>query len=192
MLTLPNRALWLITGNNPLSAWPDQKRAREALAGLDLLVHMDLFANQTSAYADYLLPAATGIEKGGISRLAEDRRIVWNERLIDPPGEARSDHWFWIELGRRLGYGEVLPERFKDPAVFWSEAFSRATPDLRGVTLQRRRQALPDAERPARVLDPRAGGALRRGGTLGAARVLHGARAARAAAVPASSRGRRR
>ena len=46
----PVRAL--ITGNNPLAQWPDQKRAREALASLDLLVHIELFANQTCAYAD--------------------------------------------------------------------------------------------------------------------------------------------
>ena len=133
----PVRAL--ITGNNPLGQWPDQRATREALAGLDLVVHLEVFRNATSDLADYLLPMATGIEKGGVSRLAEDRRIVWNERLIDPPGEARSDHWFWIELGRRLGYGDVLREEYAEPTVFWDEVFRKATPDLTGVTIERLR-----------------------------------------------------
>ncbi len=133
----PIRAL--ITGNNPLAQWPDQSKTRQAFESLDLVVHMELFRNQTSEMADYVLPAATGIEKGGVSRLAEDRRIVWNERLIDPPGEARSDHWFWIELGKRFGYQDVLREEYKNPDVFWDEAFRKATPDLNGVSLARLR-----------------------------------------------------
>ena len=31
-------------------------------------MHIELFANETSAYADYVLPAATGIEKGELGR----------------------------------------------------------------------------------------------------------------------------
>lgn len=133
----PLRAL--ITGNNPADQWPDTARTRQALAAMELVVHVELFRNATSEWADYVLPAASGIEKGGVSRLAEDRRIVWSDRMIPPPGEARSDHWIWVELGRRLGYGDVLQERYKDPAVFWDEVFRKATPDLRGVTIRRLR-----------------------------------------------------
>lgn len=134
----PLRAL--ITSNNPAGQWPDGARTREALAAMDLVVHVELFRNETSAWADYVLPAASGVEKGGVSRLAEDRRIVWNDRMIPPPGEARSDHWIWVELGRRLGYDDVLLERYKDPAVFWDEVFRKATPDLNGVTVARLRE----------------------------------------------------
>ena len=135
----PIRAM--ITGNNPLAQWPDQNASREALSRLDLLVHIELFRNETSMMADYVLPAATGVEKGGISRLSEDRRIVWNDKLIDPPGQARSDHWIWIELGKRLGFANVLKDEYKDPGVFWDEVFRPATPDLNGVTLARLRAA---------------------------------------------------
>ncbi len=129
----------LITGNNPLTQWPDQNRSRAALANLDLLVHMECFSNETSAFADYVLPMATGVEKGGPSRLAEDRRVIWTEQLIDPPGEVRSDHWVWVELGKRLGFDDVLLESYKDPAVFWDEAFRPASPELHGITLKRLR-----------------------------------------------------
>ncbi len=133
----PIRAL--ITGNNPLAQWPNQSEVRRAFESLDLVVHIELFRNQTSAMADYVLPAATGIEKGGPSRLAADRRLVWNERLIPPPGEAKSDHWIWIELGKRLGFDAVLQDRYKDPTLFWDEVFAPASADTRGVTIRRLR-----------------------------------------------------
>jgi len=124
----PIRAL--ITSNNPLSQWPNQNRARDAVAALDLVVHLELFKNATSRYADYLLPMASGIEKGGTTRFAEDRRIVWNDRFIDPPGDARSDHWFWIELGKKFGFDDVLKDDYKNPRKLWDEVMLKATPEL--------------------------------------------------------------
>ena len=131
----PIRAM--ITGNNPLGQWPNLNRARRAVMGLDLVVHMDLFRNATSDHADYVLPMASGIEKGGTTRFAEDRRIVWNDKLIDPPGEARSDHWFWIELGKRFGFDDILKDRYKDPRVLWDEVVAPTTPGVRGITTKR-------------------------------------------------------
>lgn len=131
----------LITGNNPLTQWPEQTRVRKALKCLDLLVHLECFANETSAYADYVLPMASGIEKGGPSRLGEDRRVIWTDKLIDPPGQVQSDHWFWVELGKRLGFDDVLLDDYKDPAFFWENAFRPASPELHGMTLKRLRAA---------------------------------------------------
>jgi anaerobic selenocysteine-containing dehydrogenase/Fe-S-cluster-containing dehydrogenase component len=131
----PIRAL--ITGNNPLGQWPDQNRARRALESLDLVVHLELFKNATSRYADYVLPMASGIEKGGTSRFAADRRIVWNDRFIAPPGDAKSDHWFWIELGKRFGFTDVLKEDYKDPRKLWDEVLVPATPELAEATIEK-------------------------------------------------------
>ncbi|MEE9256905.1 MAG: molybdopterin-dependent oxidoreductase, partial [bacterium] len=135
----PVRAL--ISCNNPMAQWPGQADAREAFASLDLLVHIELFPNETSAFADYVLPAAGGIEKGEIGRTNDDRRVVWIEKLIDPPGEARPDGWIWIELGERLGFGDVLKEEYKDPKIFWDEMCINSE-QLRGVT-QKRLHSVP-------------------------------------------------
>ena len=123
----------LIASNNPAAQWPDQGAVRKAFENLDFMVHIDLFENETSAYADYVLPAATGIEKGEIGRGNEDRRIVWIEKVIEPPGEAKADGWIWTELGKRFGYDDVLEERFKDTALFWDERCINH-PQLRGCT----------------------------------------------------------
>jgi anaerobic selenocysteine-containing dehydrogenase/Fe-S-cluster-containing dehydrogenase component len=154
----PIRAL--ITGNNPLGQWPDQGKVRKAIESLDLLVHMELFKNATSLYADYVLPMASGIEKGGTTRFAEDRRIIWNDRFIDPPGEAKSDHWFWIELGKRFGFDDVLKPEYANPRTLWDEVLVPATPDICGVTTERltalpnRSMRIPLREDPADELDP--------------------------------------
>jgi anaerobic selenocysteine-containing dehydrogenase/Fe-S-cluster-containing dehydrogenase component len=131
----------MISSNNPLALWPNQSEARDALSKLKLLVHIELFANETTAYADYVLPAATGIEKGEIGRSNDDRRIVWIDRMIDPPGEAQPDGWIWIELGKRLGYGDVLKEEYKDSAFFWDDALID-NDHVRGVT-QKRLHSVP-------------------------------------------------
>jgi anaerobic selenocysteine-containing dehydrogenase/Fe-S-cluster-containing dehydrogenase component len=154
----PIRAL--ITGNNPLAQWPDQNRARAAIGALDLVVHLELFKNATSRYADYLLPMASGIEKGGTSRFAEDRRIVWNDKFIEPPGEAKSDHWFWIELGKRFGFDDVLKEEYKQPRVLWDEVLLAATPELAAASsdkltrLPNRTVRLPDFHGAPGEIDP--------------------------------------
>ena len=154
----PIRAL--ITGNNPLAQWPDQKIVREAFESLDLVVHLELFKNATSCYADYVLPMASGIEKGGTTRFAADRRIVWNDRLIDPPGEAKSDHWFWIELGKRFGFDDILKPEYNDPRVLWDQVLVPVTPDLAGATtahmtaLPNRTVRLPLRQDQTERLDP--------------------------------------
>ena len=131
----------MISSSNPLAQWPDQNNVRDALKNLDLLVHIELFQNETSAFADYVLPAATGIEKGEIGRSNDDRRIVWIDKLIDPPGEAKPDGWIWIELGKRLGFGDILKEEYKDPAIFWDEVCIQNR-FLKGVT-QKRLHSVP-------------------------------------------------
>jgi anaerobic selenocysteine-containing dehydrogenase len=128
----------LIATGNPLSLWPDQAALREGLLNLDVIAHIELFPNESSAWCDFLLPAATGIEAGEINRYAEDRRVVWIEKVIDPPGEARPDYWIWIELGKRLGFADVLKDEYKDPVKLWDEAM-RHDPRMRGLSAARLR-----------------------------------------------------
>jgi anaerobic selenocysteine-containing dehydrogenase len=130
----PVRAL-VMTGN-PLSLWPDQAALRAGLEQQEVIAHLELFPSASAAWSDYLLPAASGIEVGEINRYAEDRRIVWVEKVIDPPGECRPDIWIWIELGKRLGMKDVLKEEYKDPVRLWDEAML-GDPRMRGLSYAR-------------------------------------------------------
>ena len=57
--------------------------------------------------------------------------------MIDPPGEAKPDGWIWIELGKRLGFDDVLKEEYKDSRLFWDEVCIKDNPHLKGVTQKR-------------------------------------------------------
>jgi anaerobic selenocysteine-containing dehydrogenase len=61
--------------------------------------------------------------------------------MIDPPGDAKSDDWIWIELGKRFGYDDVLQDKYKDPALFWDE-MCIGNDQLRGIT-QKALHAVP-------------------------------------------------
>ncbi len=136
----PHPLRGLLMTANPMSLWPDQNRAREALRSLDVIAHCELFLNESSAFADYVFPAATGIEVGDVNRFAEDRRFVWIDKQIEPPGDARPDSHFWIELGKRFGFDDVLKDEYHDPAVFW-DAMMIPDEAVRGVTVARMRRS---------------------------------------------------
>nr|MBL0701048.1 molybdopterin-dependent oxidoreductase [Desulfobacterales bacterium] len=101
----------------PLTQWPDQEKIRNYISKLDLSVYNGLTLNINCYYFDYILPAATWVESGGVSPVSDDSRFVWTPRLIEPPGEARPGRWWWIELGKRMGFGDILRDEFKDPVV---------------------------------------------------------------------------
>ncbi len=111
----PYRLRALIATGSPMTQWPDQSRLRKLMAKLDLSVYNGLTKNINACYFDYILPAATWIEAGGLAPVADDSRLVWVPRLVTPPGEARPDRWWWIELGKRMGWGKIFTDELKDP-----------------------------------------------------------------------------
>jgi anaerobic selenocysteine-containing dehydrogenase len=93
----------LATGINLLASTPDNRLAARALAALDTLAVVDLFATETAEFwrlpgvrpADiktevFLLPAAHLYEKAG-SLTNGSRLVQWQPRLLRPPGDARPD-----------------------------------------------------------------------------------------------------
>ncbi len=128
-----------ISTGNPLSTWPGQAKLREALLKLDLVVYMELFPHATSYYADYVFPTTSALEVGDVNRSNDDRRVGWIEKCIEGPGEARSDLHFWVELGKRFGFDDVLKDEYKlDPGLFWNEEMLSG-PGMRGLTTERMR-----------------------------------------------------
>ena len=103
----------IISGNNPVAAWPDSKKLTKAFGKLDMLVVMDLFMTETAKLATIVLPACSSFET--IS-LAYNYGLVFGmpyvmlgKKMIEPLGECWPDWKFYSELGRRMGYGEHFP-----------------------------------------------------------------------------------
>jgi len=102
----PVRAL-MCQAANPLITLADPARTLAALRSLDLLVVMDYYMTPTAALADYVLPAASTVERDDLAVFGSG--CVAYPRGLDPLAERRSDYELWMELGRRLGQAEHWP-----------------------------------------------------------------------------------
>jgi ferredoxin-nitrate reductase len=99
------KAVWIVA-TNPVVSLPDSGRAREALERAELVVVQDAHhPTETSALADFVLPAAAWPEKQGTMTNSE-RRVALVRRALDPPGEALPDWRIFQRLAGELGYGE--------------------------------------------------------------------------------------
>ena len=49
----------------------------------------------------FFLPAASHVEKEGTFTNTQ-RLLQWREKALDPPGDCRSDLWFYYHLGKRI------------------------------------------------------------------------------------------
>jgi anaerobic selenocysteine-containing dehydrogenase len=102
----PVRAI-ICQAANPLITLADPARTVEALRALDLLVVMDYYVTPTGAVADYILPAASTVERDDL--VVYGSGCIACPRALDPIEERRSDFEFWMELGRRLGQASHWP-----------------------------------------------------------------------------------
>ncbi|MEE3328189.1 MAG: molybdopterin-dependent oxidoreductase [Myxococcota bacterium] len=109
------RAL-ICLGGNPLSAWPDQIKTREALEKIDLLIVLDHRLSQTGHFADYIIPPKLSPEIPTLTYDIEELEFhspgwgyplpygAYREALVEPPegSEVMEDWEFFYELGRAM------------------------------------------------------------------------------------------
>jgi formate dehydrogenase alpha subunit len=150
---------WYVMGENPLMSEPNLNHARHAIEQLEFFVAQDVFFNETSVYADVVLPAASFAEKDG-TFTNSDRRIQRVRKAIEPPGQARADWEIVADLARRTialirdlaaegngasGLDQQIAEgaetllrewSYHHPSEIWEE-LRRVTPDFRGITYKR-------------------------------------------------------
>jgi anaerobic selenocysteine-containing dehydrogenase len=103
----------IVSGGNPVAAWPDSNKISNAFKKLDMLVVMDLFMSETAKLADIVLPACSSVEKLGLAYnyglTGGMPFAMLSKKLIEPLGECWPDWKFYSELGRRMGYREYFP-----------------------------------------------------------------------------------
>jgi anaerobic selenocysteine-containing dehydrogenase len=97
----------IVTCGNPLTQVPDTNLVQKAFKSVETVVVIDQFMTDTAAMADYILPTTTVFEEEDIYYSSMYHHYVnYGPKLIEPPGEAKSDLWIWSELAKRLGFGE--------------------------------------------------------------------------------------
>ena len=103
------RALWVL-GTNPAVSFPNYELLRHALSEVDFLVVQDGFhPTPTTEFAHLVLPAAIWGEKDGTYTNSE-RRVSKVNKVVAPPGEARSDFHIFLAIAEKLGVkAELYP-----------------------------------------------------------------------------------
>ena len=111
---------FFLPGENPVVGSPNGRLHRRAMAKLDWLVVRDLVMTESATFWQngpeietgnarpdeigtevFFLPAAAHTEKDG-SFTNTQRLLQWHRKALEPPGDCRSDLWFYFHLGRIL------------------------------------------------------------------------------------------
>jgi anaerobic selenocysteine-containing dehydrogenase len=94
----------LIQNTNPMSVAPDQNVVKRGFARDDLFVCVhEQFMTETAAMADIVLPATMFMEHDDIYQAGGSQYILLGPKLVDAPGECRSNHDVICALAARLG-----------------------------------------------------------------------------------------
>jgi anaerobic selenocysteine-containing dehydrogenase len=93
----------LIQNTNPMTVAPEQALVRQGFARPDLftVVH-EQFMTETALMADLVLPATMFMEHDDLYYGGGHQHISVGPKLIEPPGECRSNHEVFAGLARRL------------------------------------------------------------------------------------------
>ncbi|MBI3243081.1 MAG: molybdopterin-dependent oxidoreductase [Chloroflexi bacterium] len=98
---------WFISRQNPVQSLPDRNRTLEALGKMDFIVTVDVILNDTSWFADVVLPEASYLERYD-PLLPVGNRIFLRQPVVEPQGEAKSALWIFKQLGERLGLSDFF------------------------------------------------------------------------------------
>ena len=92
----------IMTAANPAVTNPNTAKVEKALSSLDLFVVNDFFVTKTARLADYILPAATFLEREEIHYFNKRQLVNLSRRVITVDG-VRDDYALWHDLAHRLG-----------------------------------------------------------------------------------------
>ncbi len=98
---------WFVARQNPVLSIPDRQKTLQALGKLDFLVTVDIMLNDTSWFADVVLPEASYLERYDPLNVI-DGDLWLRQPVIEPLGESRSALWIYKQLGQRLGLGDFF------------------------------------------------------------------------------------
>jgi anaerobic selenocysteine-containing dehydrogenase len=125
-----------VFNSNPAAVAPDSSRIRAGLAQEDLFtVVLEHFQTDTADYADCLLPATTFLEHTDVYTSYGHYHLQYSEPVVPARGQARSNHWFFIELARRMGL--THESLYWDTRRIVEELVDSNNPRLAGISADR-------------------------------------------------------
>jgi anaerobic selenocysteine-containing dehydrogenase len=106
------RAL-IVSGGNPVVAWPDQELTLRAMNDLELLVVVDCRMSATAEHADYVLASTLSLERADVPHLM-DRWFRapytnYTDAVLERDGDVVNEWEVFWELASRLGTRMPFP-----------------------------------------------------------------------------------
>jgi anaerobic selenocysteine-containing dehydrogenase len=149
----PARARALFVWNmNPLASCPQQARLRRAIQREDLLtIALDLFATDTTAMADYVLPAASFLEFDDLIASYFQLTLSAQVKAMEPIGGALPNQEIFRRLARAMGYSE--PELQESDASILATLMERSGLGLSFAALAERGSIWVPAEPAVQFAD---------------------------------------
>ena len=114
-----------IQNTNPVCVAPDQTKVLAGFAREDLftVVH-EQFMTETARMADIVLPATMFLEHDDIYSGGGHQYVEFGGKLVDAPGECRSNHEVICEIAKRVGAEHpgfrMTPKGLADATLFTS------------------------------------------------------------------------
>ena len=106
------RAL-IVSGGNPVVAFPDQMLTVEAMKALELLVVVDHRMSATAELADFVIAPTLSLERADIPNLMDrwfrDAYTNYTPAVLERPGDVVNEWEVFWELARRMGTTISLP-----------------------------------------------------------------------------------
>ncbi|MEX0605016.1 MAG: molybdopterin-dependent oxidoreductase [Marinobacter sp.] len=97
---------FVTVAGNPLLSSPNGGRLEEAFSGLEFMVSVDYYLNETTRHADVILPPTAALERSHydliFSMFAVRNTAKYSEALFKPSPDARHDWQIMLELAHRL------------------------------------------------------------------------------------------
>jgi anaerobic selenocysteine-containing dehydrogenase len=145
------------SAGNPVLSSPNGNRLERALASLELMVSIDIYRNETTRHAHYILPPTFGLEHANYDLafhlLAVRNTAKYSPAVFDRPKDARHDWEIYLELALRMRSSRAAssllsplrkllspalpPERILDFALRTGPFGGGFSPFNQGLTLER-------------------------------------------------------
>jgi len=126
------KMIYAVACNALVNQHANINRAAEILrdeSRVEFLVVQDNFLTPTGRFADLLLPACTQFETWGVEdgwKYGDE--VLLMPKIVEPPGETKSDYAICAEIAGRLGFREAYTEgRNERDWVAWSIEYYRKT-----------------------------------------------------------------
>ena len=150
----PDRARALITvAGNPVLSVPNGDRLREAIDGLDFVVALDIYINETTSRADVILPSTVQLEHSNYDFLFQSTSVRnfarYSPRVLAPEPGARDQWQLMLEICGRVN---GLTVEQLDAMIFEGLA-ARVGARLPGVGAERVKELAGPEPGPERLLD---------------------------------------